>query len=98
MEKTGTIDRFLPFRQVHLDFHTSEHVTGVAADFDPEKYKDEYWDGVRDLIERKEKGEKIVTAPVEFEEGKVIDLKAALERSLEKVRGEKPAPKRAKSK
>lgn len=25
----------LRFRQVHLDFHTSQHVKGIAADFDP---------------------------------------------------------------
>jgi DNA end-binding protein Ku len=90
-------------RQLNM---AKELIDALAADFDPEKYKDEYWDGVRDLIKRKEKGEKIVTAPVEFEEGKVIDLKAALERSLEKVRGERGeggkeahkrgAPKRAK--
>ena len=36
---------------------------------------------MRELIERKAKGEKIVTAPAEFEEGKVIDLMAALEKS-----------------
>jgi hypothetical protein len=24
----------LPFRQIHLDFHTSEHIPGVGADFD----------------------------------------------------------------
>lgn len=28
----------LPFRQIHLDFHTSEHIPGVGADFDPEKF------------------------------------------------------------
>lgn len=26
------------FRQVHLDFHTSEHIEGVGADFDPEQF------------------------------------------------------------
>lgn len=25
-----------PLRQVHLDFHTSRHVAGVGADFDPD--------------------------------------------------------------
>lgn len=28
----------LPFRQVHLDFHTSEHIPDVGADFDPDRY------------------------------------------------------------
>lgn len=28
----------LRFRQVHLDFHTSEHIPGVASEFDPEEF------------------------------------------------------------
>ncbi|MGC8758773.1 MAG: beta-galactosidase trimerization domain-containing protein [Bryobacteraceae bacterium] len=28
----------LRFRQVHLDFHTSEHVEGIAAQFDPDEF------------------------------------------------------------
>lgn len=28
----------LPFRQIHLDFHTSEHIPGVGRDFDPEEF------------------------------------------------------------
>lgn len=27
--------RYIPSRQVHLDFHTSEHINGIGADFDP---------------------------------------------------------------
>ncbi|GAB4127525.1 MAG: hypothetical protein OHK0050_40810 [Roseiflexaceae bacterium] len=30
----------LRFRQVHLDFHTSEAITGIGADFDPEVFAD----------------------------------------------------------
>lgn len=30
--------RSLPFRQVHLDFHTSEHIPGVGRDFDPDEF------------------------------------------------------------
>ena len=30
----------LRFRQVHLDFHTSEHCPAVGEDFDPEKFAD----------------------------------------------------------
>ena len=29
---------FLPFRQIHLDFHTSEAIAGVGADFDPDEF------------------------------------------------------------
>lgn len=30
----------LPARQVHLDFHTSEHIPDVAVEFDPEEFAD----------------------------------------------------------
>jgi DNA end-binding protein Ku len=49
--------------------------------FEPEAFKDRYETALRDLIRRKEKGERIVTAePVE--ESNVIDLMAALKKSL----------------
>jgi len=31
---------FLRFRQVHLDFHTSEHIPHVGADFDPKQFQE----------------------------------------------------------
>jgi Hypothetical glycosyl hydrolase 6/Beta-galactosidase trimerisation domain len=31
-------DNSLRFRQVHLDFHTSEHITGIGSEFDPERF------------------------------------------------------------
>lgn len=31
-------NRPLRFRQIHLDFHTSEHIPGVGADFDPDAF------------------------------------------------------------
>jgi len=67
------------------------------GDFEPEKFKDHYEEALRDLIRRKEKGEKLVTAePVE--ESNVIDLMEALQKSL-KRKGAIPqssARKRAK--
>jgi DNA end-binding protein Ku len=49
--------------------------------FEPEKFEDRYETALRELIRRKEKGEKLVTAaPVE--EDNVIDLMAALKNSL----------------
>lgn len=30
----------LNFRQVHLDFHTSEHIENIGADFDPKEFAD----------------------------------------------------------
>jgi DNA end-binding protein Ku len=52
------------------------------ADFDPTQFKDRYEDALRELVERKKKGEPVVsTAPPEEEE-KVVDLMEALRRSL----------------
>lgn len=65
------------------------------GDFEPEKFEDRYENALRDLIRRKEKGEKLVTAePVE--EDNVIDLMAALKKSL-KSGGGGAAKKRARS-
>jgi DNA end-binding protein Ku len=51
--------------------------------FDPMTFKDRYEDAVRDLIARKQRGQKVTTAlPVEKDAGKVIDLMDALRRSL----------------
>ncbi|HSM96554.1 MAG TPA: Ku protein [Rhizomicrobium sp.] len=51
------------------------------GDFDPDQFKDRYENALRDLIRRKQKGEKLVTAePVE--ESNVIDLMEALKKSL----------------
>ena len=51
--------------------------------FEPSKFEDRYENALRDLIRRKQKGEKLVTAePVE--EDNVIDLMAALKKSLKK--------------
>jgi hypothetical protein len=35
---TGSIQRDLPFRQVHLDFHTGERIPDVGAEFDPQAF------------------------------------------------------------
>jgi len=60
--------------------------------FDPDKFKDRYETALRELIRRKQKGEKLVAAePVE--ESNVIDLMEALKKSL-KNKG-KAAPTRA---
>jgi DNA end-binding protein Ku len=61
-------------------------IGALASDFQPERYKDDYREKVMELIEKKAKGEKVVTPPPAVEEGKVIDLMAALERSLQQVR------------
>lgn len=67
--------------------------------FEPDKFKDRYETALRDLIRRKQKGEKLVTAePVE--ESNVIDLMDALKKSLNKKgkAAHKPANTNAKRK
>ena len=56
-------------------------IESLTADFEPEKYHDEYRERVLELIEAKAAGEEIKVQPAE-EPAKVPDLMAALEQSL----------------
>jgi DNA end-binding protein Ku len=69
----------------------------LSADFEPDKYRDEYRERVLELIERKAAGEEIAVAPQFEEPSAAPDLMAALEASLAAVSadGEPPARKRA---
>lgn len=71
-----------------------------TAPFDPSKFHDRYMDAVRDLIEQKRKGKTIQTdtdeAPARG--SNVIDLMAALKRSIERPGEEKGGTKKAASK
>jgi DNA end-binding protein Ku len=58
-------------------------VESLAAEFEPEKYRDTYRDQLLDLIERKAAGEvQVAPAPAAAEDVKVVDLLAALEASV----------------
>ena len=57
-------------------------VESLSADFEPEKYHDEYREQVMTLIEMKADGEEITAPVVESEAPKVIDIMAALEASV----------------
>ena len=62
-------------------------IESLSADFDPTHFRDDYRDKVLDLIERKAGGEEIIVeAPQPADEGKVIDLMAALEASVKEAR------------
>jgi DNA end-binding protein Ku len=62
-------------------------VESLATDFDPTRYRDTYREEVLALIEAKAAGRQVVTQiPAAEEEGEVVDLMAALERSLAAVR------------
>ena len=72
-------------------------VNSLTAEFDPEKYHDEYREELLALIDKKASGEEIVAAPEAEEPAKVLDLMAALEASLaragaKQAKSEKPAP------
>ena len=68
-----------------------------SGDFDPAEFTDRYEDALRALIEEKKKGKKVKpTAAANDDDGKVIDLMAALKKSLQGGAGKtkKPTNKR----
>jgi DNA end-binding protein Ku len=81
-------------------------IDSLSADFDVDKYRDEYREELLALIERKAKGESIVQPETEEPKPtKAPDLMAALEESLAAVKSEeskeskpKSAPKRSRAK
>jgi DNA end-binding protein Ku len=59
-------------------------IDSLASDWDPKRYHDTYTEELRDLIERKAKGEELVAdEPEDASSGKVIDLMEALQASLD---------------
>lgn len=59
-------------------------VAQQAGDFDPADFKDRYEEALWAMIEKKKKGKPIKTAPArEVEESNVVDLMAALRKSLQ---------------
>lgn len=65
-------------------------IEGLAAEFNPAEYKDEYRDALQKVINAKIEGEPLQTGPARKEE-KVVDLMDALRRSLQATRKEAPA-------
>jgi len=64
-------------------------IDSLAADFKPEKYRDEYREQLLSLIEQKAEGKQVVASESEEPEPtKAPDLMAALEESLASVKGE----------
>jgi DNA end-binding protein Ku len=81
-------------------------ISSLSANFEPEKFRDEYRDAVLNLIERKAAGEQIEIAPQVEEPAAAPDLMAALEASLAAVSSgdsdeappaKKKAPRRSSS-
>src|ERR1051325_8499449 len=63
-------------------------ISSLEADFEPQKYHDEYRENLQKMIEAKIEGKKVVAAPTEHV-APVIDIMEALKRSLAEKR--KPA-------
>ncbi len=63
-------------------------INSMDTPFNPEKYKDEYQEKLRMLIETKISGKQVV-APEDDDGGKVIDLMEALKASVEKAQKDK---------
>lgn len=69
----------------------------MEEDFEPEKYKDEFQEKLRDLIESKIAG-KTVEKPKEEKPGKIIDLMEALKASIKNTDVKKSVPKTTRTK
>ena len=76
-------------------------VETLAGDYDASEYEDDYRGAVEALVQAKLEGGEVKRAPAEkAETGEVVDLLAALQRSVEAAksgRGEKPADESAKA-
>lgn len=69
----------------------------LTATFEPEKFTDDYREAVKDFIEKKRKGEKIVTPKEKPQPNNVTDLMEALQASIDKTKPE-TKPNRTKKK
>jgi DNA end-binding protein Ku len=93
-EEAGGIDK-LPKPDRRMLEIAERIIDQQEGKFDPSKFTDRYEDAVRDLISRKKKGQKLTTAaPVEREDGNVVDLMDALRRSVETRGGAKERAER----
>lgn len=66
-------------------------IGNLAAEFDPEKYTDDYRRALLDVIESKIEGKEVATVVAKPETGKVIDLMEALRASIKIAQEEKKA-------
>jgi len=73
-------------------------VNSLAAEWDPEKYTDQYLENLMRIIKGKMKGKKVTLEPEETpRKGEVVDLMERLRRSLDQA-GAKSKPRAAKAK
>jgi DNA end-binding protein Ku len=84
-------DQKVPKDMLDLATHIVDTKRGK---FQPEKFQDEYEDALKELLRKKQRGEKI-EQPKEREPSNVVNLMDALRKSL-KAEGERPAARPAK--
>ena len=60
----------------------SQLVESLAAEFEPDRFKDTYREAVLEMIEKKAAGEEVVAPVSQIQPDKVVDLMAALEASV----------------
>ncbi|RSM79494.1 Ku protein [Kibdelosporangium aridum] len=92
----GFLDQDLEVRPQELKMATSL-IDNMAGSFKPEQFTDEYRDAMAELVAAKAEGAELPERPEEEDQGDVIDLMTALERSVEQTRAktaDKPAPKK----
>lgn len=64
----------------------SSLIDALAGDFEPERHTDAYREALKSLIDAKVEGRELVAPPAAEERGVVVDLMAALEKSVEAAR------------
>ena len=72
-------------------------VDSLSADFEPEKYHDEYREQVMALIEMKAAGEEFTTPEAPAEKPNVVDIMAALEASVQAAKAARASAAAAES-
>jgi len=90
-DSSGIFDRNLPKPDARMLDIAEKIIDQQEAKFDPSQFKDRYEDALKELIERKKKGETVVSTEPEEEEEKVVDLMEALRKSLKGGGGESRA-------
>lgn len=74
-------------------------VETMAGDYDPDEFEDDYAAAVKALVEAKLEGGEVKAAPEEKKEsGEVVDLLAALQRSVDAAKSSRGEPSGAESK
>jgi DNA end-binding protein Ku len=84
-DEVRSIDEFRTDNSIAKDIEVqiaAQLIDAMEAPFDPEKYKDNYRETLKAMIEAKVKGEEIVQAPEAEQLAPVIDIMQALKTSL----------------